>query len=103
MELGGGVGTVGGDVRGIMNRYSPVLVGAMYIAKIGRYFPAYAKVSNFDPADFVDLGRYLEREKIDYQAYFDFVLGVLDRGQRPLSPKSLADPVLVQKFRAMSL
>ncbi len=79
---------------------TPFVVGQTYVELRSRYFPLYGKNLRFHTEDFVDLTRFLEKEKISPRSYLDFVLGILDY-RRPLSPKALADPLLVQKYREM--
>lgn len=77
------------------------LLGKIYVDLRRRYFPRYTN-TNFNPNDFRNLSIFLAKEKINPVLYIDFVFGTLDY-QRPLLPKSLADPELVLKFRQMVL
>ncbi len=80
-----------------VNPYSPVLVGIVYITMRAKYFSKYNS-NNFDPKKFIELARFLEREKLHPQKYMDFIFGMLDY-KKPLKPDKLIDPILVQQFR----
>jgi len=79
--------------------YSPFTLGITYVNLRRRYFPKY-KGSNFNPDDFKQLALFLQKENVNPTSYIDFVFGMLDY-ERPLIPKSLADPLLMAKYRQM--
>ena len=79
------------------NEYNPVMLGMIYVNIRSKHFAQYS--SNFNPDHFVDLGKFLEKEQINPNAYFDYAMGFLEL-KRPLSPAKLADPELLLKFKA---
>ena len=86
----------------MLDIYSPVRVGALYIAIRGKYFTFYKKASNFNTNDFVQLARFLNKEQVNPEKYFEFVFGILDN-KKPLTPKGLCNPLLIRDFKSMTL
>ena len=82
------------------NVHNPLLLGILYVSLREKYFPTY-KGNSFNVNDFYDLSVLLKKENIDPRKYMDCVFGLMDY-TKPLLPKSLADPVLVVKYRQMS-
>jgi hypothetical protein len=80
-----------------MSSYNPVNIGLLYVAVRNKYFSKYNSI-HFKTQDFRDLSLLLEKEKTDPQKFFDYVFGMCDY-QRPLSPKSLCNPVLIMEFK----
>ena len=79
--------------------YSSTRLGTLYVVLRRKYFPQYINTA-FNSLDFEELSKYLEKEQITPESYFDFVFGILDT-DRPLKPKSLTNPLLVQRYRQM--
>lgn len=79
------------------NIYSPIFMGIVYTTLRSKYFPKYTS-NYFDPNDFINLGRYLEKEQVHPQKYIDFIFGILEY-KTPLTPEKMIDPILVDKFR----
>jgi hypothetical protein len=77
--------------------YSPVMLGILYVQTRSKYFATYSS-NHFNPDDFLILSKFLERENVSPHGYFDYVLGLLDF-RKPPTPKKLADPLLVQRYK----
>ena len=83
-----------------MSMYAPSRLGALYLYKRGKYYSRYNKANNFNSNNFIELSRFLDKEKVIPEEYFDFAFGMLDNS-RPLTPKGLCNPLVVRKFREM--
>ena len=68
-----------------------------YVNMRAKHFAQYT-TNHFNPDHFVVLSRFLEKEQVSPASYFDFVMGMLDYKKAP-TPKSLANPELLQRYR----
>lgn len=85
-------------------RYDLGYLSALYNSCVMHHFPeSRRRIFNKDEKDLLALARFLRKEGLDPNKYFHFVFGVQDTVYPyPPSPKTLLDPLLVQKYRSMT-
>lgn len=79
-------------------KYSPTMLGINYVTIRNKYFAKYDSF-HYKIDNFISLGIFLEKEKIDPISYFEFVFGILDY-KHPPKPKTLMHPELIQRYRS---
>jgi hypothetical protein len=77
-------------------------IALTYVKLRNKYYPDLQPINLIDVnhRDFIELAKLLDRERIDYLKYIDFVFGMLDY-KYPITPKGLSNPVLFLRYHEM--